>query len=61
MFFKVLFLLTCYCFYKESKQFVKETAKDAELTTGECISFGLTVLFYVMVMTVCFLPNIVLW
>ena len=62
MFYKILFLLTCYNLYRSGKSFIKEnvTVKDgraAEISTGAYISFGLTVLFYVMVLAICFIPS----
>lgn len=63
MFYKVLFLLTCYNLYRSVRSFVRESAvvKDgefAEISTGAYISAGMTVLFYVMVLAICLIPSI---
>lgn len=63
MFYKVLFLLACYNLYRSGKNFVKENVivkdeKQAEISAGAFVSFGMTVLFYVMVLTICFIPSI---
>lgn len=63
MFYKVLFLLTCYNLYRSVRSFVRENAvvKDgasAEISTGAYVSLGMTVLFYVMVLAICFIPSI---
>lgn len=63
MFYKVLFLLTCYNLYRSVRGFVHENAvvKDggyAEIPTRAYISAGMTVLFYVMVLAICLIPSI---
>lgn len=63
MFYKVLFLLTCYNLYRNGKSFVKENVvvkdgKQAEISTGAFVSFGMTILFYVMVLAICFIPSL---
>lgn len=63
MFYKVLFLLTCYNLYRSSKSFVKENVivkdgKQAEISAGAFASFGMSVMFYVMVLAICFVPSV---
>lgn len=63
MFYKILFLLTCYNLYRNGKSFVKENVvvkdgKQAEISTGAFVSFGMTILFYVMVLAICFIPSL---
>ena len=63
MFYKVLFLLACYNLYRSGKSFVKENVivkdgKQAEISAGAFVSFGMTVLFYVMVLAICFVPSV---
>lgn len=63
MFYKVLFLLACYNLFKAGKSFVKEnvvvrSGRSAEISTGAFVSFGMTVMFYVMVLAICFMPSI---
>lgn len=63
MFYKVLFLLTCYNLYRSVKGFVKENVvvrngEQAEISTGAFVSIGMTVMFYVMVLAICFIPSI---
>ena len=63
MFYKVLFLLTCYNLYRSVRGFVRENAvvkngESVEISTGAYISAGMTVLFYVMVLAICFIPSI---
>lgn len=63
MFYKVLFLLTCYNLYRNGKSFVKENVvvkdgEQAEISTGAFVSFGMTILFYVMVLAICFIPSL---
>ncbi len=63
MFYKVLFLLTCYNLYRSVRSFVRENAvvkngEYAEISTGAYISAGMTVLFYVMVLAICLIPSI---
>ena len=65
MFYKVLFLLACYNLYRSGKSFVKENVivkdgKQAEISTGAYISFGISALFHVMVLAVSLLPTL-LW
>ena len=66
MFYKVLFLLTCYNLYRSIRSFVRENAvvkdgKVAEISVGAYISAGMTVLFYVMVLAICSIPSILFW
>ena len=63
MFYKVLFLLTCYNLYISLRSFVKENAVvkeggNAEISTGAYVSLGMTIMFYVMVLAICFIPSI---
>ncbi len=63
MFYKILFLLTCYNLYRNTKSFLKENAiikdgKQAEISAGVFFSFGITVLFHVMVLAICLMPSI---
>lgn len=63
MFYKILFLLTCYNLYRNGKSFVKENVvvkdgEQAEISTGAFVSFGMTILFYVMVLAICFIPSL---
>lgn len=63
MFYKILFILTCYNLYRSTKSFLKEKTivkdgKQAEISAGAFISFGITILFYVMVLAICFMPSI---
>lgn len=63
MFYNVLFLLTCYNLYKSIRSFVKENTQIengtvAEITTGAFISLGITMMFYVMVLAICFIPSL---
>ena len=65
MFYKVLFLLTLFSFVKEGKNFVKNNVvivdgKQAEISTGAYISFGISALFHVMVLAVS-LPPTLIW
>lgn len=65
MFYKVLFLLTLFNLIKSGKSFIKENVviqdgKQAEIPTGAYLSFGMTAMFYVMVLAICFIPSI-LW
>ena len=62
MFYKVLFLLTCYNLYRSVRSFVKENIimqdeLSAEISTGAYVSLGMTVLFYVMVLAICCIPS----
>ncbi len=62
MFYRVLFLLTCMELVKRVRSFIKENVivndGKTELETGAVISVGLSVLFYVMVICICFAPSI---
>ena len=63
MFYKVLFLLTLLNFVKAGKSFIKENivikdGKQAEISSGAYISFGITALYHVMVLAVCMLPSL---
>ena len=63
MFYTVLLLLTCCELIRRVRTFVKENAvvkdgKLAEISAGAFVSLGMSVLFYVMVITICFLPSI---
>lgn len=63
MFYKVLFLLTCCELIRRVRRFVKENVEikdgnQAEIPTGAFISIGMSVLFYVMVLAICFIPSI---
>ena len=63
MFYKVLFLLTLFNFVKAGKSFIKENivvkdGKQAEISSGAYISFGITALYHVMVLAVCMLPSL---
>lgn len=63
MFYKVLLLLACYNLYRDVRAFVRENAvvrdgKCAEISTGAYVSAAMTVMFYVMVLAICFLPSI---
>lgn len=65
MFYKVLFLLTLFNFYKEGKSFIKENivivdGKQAEISRSAYVSFGISALFHVMVLAVSLLPTL-LW
>lgn len=64
MFYKVLFLLTLFNLFKSCKSFVKENVifDGGEMTAispGKYISFGLTVLYHVLVLSVCLIPSII--
>lgn len=65
MFYKTLFLLALFNLFKAGKSFIKENivvkdGKQAEIPTGAYVSFGMTAMFYVMVLAVCFIP-LMLW
>lgn len=65
MFYTVLFLLTLFNFVKAGKSFIKENVvikdgKKAEISKDSYLSFGITALFHVMVLSVCMLPSL-LW
>ncbi len=61
MFYKVLFLLTCMELIRRVRSFIKENVVvndgKTELETGAVISVGLSVLFYMMVLCICFAPS----
>lgn len=63
MFYIILLLLTCYNLYRDVRSFIRENTvivegKIAEIPTGAYISIGMTVMFYVMVLAICFIPSI---
>ena len=63
MFYKVLFVLTLYNLIKAAKSFIKDNVvikdgKQAEISTGAYISFGLTAAYHIMVFAVCLIPTI---
>lgn len=65
MFYKILFLLALFNLFKAGKGFIRENivvkdGKQAEISTGAYVSFGMTAMFYVMVLAICFIPSI-LW
>lgn len=65
MFYKTLFLLALLNLFKAGKSFIRENVvvkdgKQAEISTGAYVSFGMTAMFYVMVLAICFIPSI-LW
>lgn len=65
MFYKILFLLALLNLFKAGKSFIRENVvvkdgKQAEISTGAYVSFGMTAMFYVMVLAICFIPSI-LW
>ena len=61
MFYKVLFLLACMELIKRVRSFIRENVVvndgKTELETGAVISVGLSVLFYMMVRSICFAPS----
>lgn len=62
MFYMVLLILTCCELIRRVRTFVKENAvvkdgKPAEISAGAFVSLGMSVLFYVMVLAICFLPS----
>lgn len=62
MFYTILFLLTCCELIRRVRSFIKENAvvkdgRQAEISTGAFVSLGMSVLFYVMVLSICFLPS----
>ena len=64
-FYKVLFLLTCIQLVKEVKSFVKNNVvvvdgQCKQIPTGTYILSGLTLLFYIMVLSLCMIPSL-LW
>lgn len=63
MFYKILFLLTCYNLYRSVKIFIKDNVKVtdgncAEISTGAYISLAVTAIFYVMVIAICCAPSL---
>ena len=63
MFYKILFLLALFYLLKAGKSFIRENivvkdGKQAEISTGAYVSFGMTAMFYVMVLAICFIPSI---
>lgn len=65
MFYKILFLLALFNLIKAGRSFIKENVvitngKQDEIPTGAYVSLGLTVMFYIMVMAICFIPSM-LW
>ena len=64
MFYKVLFLLTLFNMVKLGKSFIKENViikdgKQAEISTGAYLSFGISAMFHIMVLAVCMLPTLI--
>ena len=64
-FYKVLFLLTCIQLVKEVKNFVKNNvvvvdSQCKQIPMGTYILSGLTLLFYIMVLSLCMIPSL-LW
>lgn len=64
MFYKILFLLTLFNLVKAGKSFIKENVvikdgKQAEISTGAYISFGISAMFHIMVLAVCMLPSLI--
>ena len=62
MFYTVLLILACCELIRRVRTFVKENAvvkdgKPAEISTGAFVSLGMSVLVYVMVLAICFLPS----
>ncbi len=62
MFYTVLLILACCELIRRVRAFVKENAvvkdgKLAEISAGAFVSLGMSVLFYVMVLAICFLPS----
>ena len=62
MFYTVLLILACCELIRRVRTFVKENAvvkdgKPAEIASGAFVSLGMSVLFYVMVLAICFLPS----
>lgn len=62
MFYTILLILACSELIRRVRTFVKENAvvkdgKLAEISVGAFMSLGMSVLFYVMVLAICFLPS----
>ena len=62
MFYKVFFLLTLFNLIKSGKSFVRENVitvdgKIAEIPMSKYVSLGMTMLFYIMVMAICWIPS----
>ena len=64
MFYKILFILTLFNLIKTGKNFIQSNVimidGKAEVSTRAYISMGVSMLFYVMVIALCFIPSI-LW
>lgn len=64
MFYKILFLLTLFNLIKTGKSFIQNNVimidGRAEVPMGAYVSLGLSALFYIMVMALCFIPSL-LW
>ncbi len=63
MFYKVLFILACVELVKRVRSFIYESIVvnngSAELSPGTFVSIGLSVLFYIMVLAICFMPSMI--
>lgn len=63
MFYKVLFILACVELVKRVRSFINESIVvnngSTELRTGAFVSIGLSVLFYIMVLAICFMPSMI--
>lgn len=63
MFYKVLFILACVELVKRVRSFINESIvvnnDSTELRTGAFVSIGLSVLFYIMVLAICFMPSMI--
>ncbi len=63
MFYKVLFILACVELVKRVRSFLNENIVvnngSTELRTGAFVSIGLSVLFYIMVLAICFMPSMI--
>ncbi len=62
MFYKVLFLLACYNMFVSVRSFIKEyvvieNGELVQIPKKAYISIGATVLFHIMVLSVCTLPS----
>ena len=64
MFYKILFILTLFNLIKTGKNFIQSNVimidGKAEVSTRAYISMGVSMLFYVMVIALCFIPSL-LW
>lgn len=64
MFYKILFILTLFNLIKTGKNFIQSNVimidGKAEVSTQAYISMGVSMLFYVMVIALCFIPSL-LW